>query len=52
MLQLGGTINKHDCIHQYANDMQIYFRITPDIKSDSIILTLWMWMSINFSTEI
>jgi len=52
MLQLGGTINKHDCIHQYANDMQIYFRLTPDIKSDSIILTLWMWVSMNFSTEI
>lgn len=56
MLLLGGTINKHDCIHQYANDMQIYFRLTPDIKfstlSDSIILTLWMWVSMNFSTEI
>lgn len=56
MLLLGGAINKHVCIHQYANDMQIYFRLTPDIKfstlSDSIILTLWMWVTINISTEI
>lgn len=50
MLLLGGAINK------YANDMQIYFRLTPDIKfstlSDSIILTLWMWVTMTISTEI
>lgn len=46
MLPLGRLINKYECIHQYANDMQIYFKLTSDTQkfistlSDSVILTL------------
>lgn len=49
--------NKYDCIHQYANDMQIYFRLTSDIHkfistlSESTTLALWMWVFMNFCRD-